>query len=87
MQNSQKLQLLQNKIKEHIACSNIGAEQAFEFAKKLAKEMQIEISKGELKIIVNNIFLLNKHSQNSYTDEYDENPLKDLMYNSDYIII
>ena len=56
MRNSEKIQILKEKIFNYIRSSlNIDENLVFNFAKQQAKEMQIEISKGEIKSIVYDI--------------------------------
>ena len=78
MLNSEKIKILkQNLIKLIKNSENIDENYIFNFAKKQRKEMQIEISKGELKSIVNSILYLNRqtNSQNRYDVEYSNNKI------------
>lgn len=58
MQNSEKIKILkQNIIKLLKNSKNIDEHHLFIFAKRQRKEMQIEISKGELKSLITNMLV------------------------------
>ena len=70
MTNSEKIQILKDNIKSLIINLKIDDENyLFNFAKQQAKEMQIEITKGELKVIVNNIISI------AQAEEYYKNSI------------
>lgn len=67
MQNHQKIKTLKNEIKNYIKnMIEIDENLVFNFAKQQAKEMKIEISKGEVKSIVYEIISKLKEANRSY---------------------
>lgn len=79
MSNSEKIQILKENIKNYIINSKILDENCiFNFAKQQAKEMRIEISKGEIKSIIYEII---SSISSSLKDDFSE-PSSDYSLNS-----
>ena len=87
MKNSEKIKILkQNIVKLINNTKNTDEEFLFNFAKIQRKEMQIEISKGEIKGLINNILFELNHEKlinyDSFTEFLDEaNPINNDFYN------
>ena len=63
MTNSEKIQILKENLKSYINnLTNTDEGCVFNFAKAQAKEMKIEISKGEIRSIITELMILNKQT-------------------------
>ena len=71
MSNTEKIKILKENIKNLIKNStDIDENYIFNFAKQQAKEMRIEITKGEIKTIINELLIISKSkTENSLDDE------------------
>lgn len=70
MTNAEKIQILKENIQICLNNSkNINETEIFNYAKQRAKEMQIEITKGEIRSIINEILLYYKEETQEFTDE------------------
>jgi len=62
MSNTEKIKILKENIKNLIKNSiDIDENYIFNFAKQQAKEMRIEITKGEIKTIINELLIISKN--------------------------
>lgn len=89
MTNAEKIIILKENIKNLILNSqNSDENYIFEFAKQQAKEMRIEISKGELKGIVFNMINLVTSSDNNFSESlspnFSQNPTAKLIEESEF---
>ena len=86
MKNSDKIQILKENIVNYIKNTKDADENlVFNFAKIQAKEMKIEITKGEIKSIVINILnSINNSTKKDYDYEYLDCKMFDLEHFSFY---
>lgn len=86
MKNSDKIQILKENIINYIKNTKDADENlVFNFAKIQAKEMKIEITKGEIKSIVINILnSINNSTKKDYDYEYLDCKMFDLEHFSFY---
>lgn len=78
MSNTEKIKILKENIKNIIKNSiDIDENYIFNFAKQQAKEMRIEITKGEIKTIINELLIISKNKPKDFLDDelclYEEN--------------
>lgn len=90
MTNAEKIVVLKENIKNLIINLNINDENyIFKFAKQQAKEMRIEISKGELKGIIYEIINLISSSNNDdfseqFSPDYSQNLIDSLIKKAEF---
>ena len=78
MKNSEKIQILKENIVNYIKnLRSVDENHIFNFAKLQAKEMRIEITKGEIKSIINNI-ISSLHVQANNIDYFEHELSYDL---------